>query len=170
MAVSVSQRSKCGKWVLAAGQRLLDCRAGTFAVEFALATPIMLLLIVAVADVSLMMYRKIEINNAAKLASHYGLLRRPVQGDLTAIESAARNNLPADWFAGGTSAPATVTASLACVCEDGTVIACTNVCSAGQLRATYLNVDVTKLQPTLFDYPVFPGSVLLSVRSSVRLQ
>lgn len=165
-----SQARRISEQVFTTARLLLDCRVATFAVEFALVMPILLLLIVAVADVSLMIYRKMEINNAAKLASQYGLLRRPVGGDVTAIETAAKNNLPADWFTHGTPAPATVTASLTCVCEDRTAIACTDICPAGQLRATYLNVDVTKLQPTLFDYPVLPGNIMLSVRSSVRLQ
>jgi Flp pilus assembly pilin Flp len=149
---------------------LLDCRAGTFAVEFGLIAPFLLVLLVAVGDLSLMLYRKMEIQNAARMATQYGTLRRPVQGDVTAIEAAARSNLPQSWFADGSAEPATVSASLSCSCDGGVSISCNNVCPAPEIRATYLNVDITKTQPTIFDYPLLPDRIVLVSRSSVRLQ
>lgn len=146
------------------------CTAGTFAVEFGLIAPFLLLLLVAVGDLSLMLYRKMEIQNAARMATQYGTLRRPVQGDVSAIEAAARANLPPDWFADASPAPASVTASLSCSCDSGAQISCNDICPAPEIRATYLNVDITKTQPTMFDYPLIPDRIVLVSRSSVRLQ
>ncbi len=151
-------------------RRGIKCASGAFAVEFALITPILLMLLLAGFDVSLAVFRKMELEGAAKIATQYGMLRKPVQGDLTAIQESAKNVLPAAWFAPEATDPATVTANLSCLCPSSGAIACTLTCPPGELRETYLNVQITKVHNTLFDYPWMSSNFSLQSNASVRLQ
>jgi Flp pilus assembly protein TadG len=153
-----------------AARRWRKCRAGSFAVEFGLISPILMMLFVVAFDVSVAMYNKIEMESAAKTAVQYGLLRKPAQGNMGAIEQAAQNDLPAEWFADGAADPATVTASLNCLCPGTGSIACTQTCPGGEFRQTYLSVQIAKTHRTLFNYPLLAQSYALTAASTIRLQ
>jgi len=152
----------CAK-MLGLVQRALKCKSGNFAVEFALITPIMAIVFMVGFDVSVALYRKMEMETAAKTAIQYGMLRKPVENDLTGIRQTAENNLPNAWSS-------TVTPSLTCQCPSSGQISCTLTCGGGEFRQTYLNVQVSMVHQTLFNYPLLSRNIPLSVSSSMRLQ
>lgn len=140
------------------------------AVEIALTMPILLLMIVAVVDVGMALHRKMTMEQAAKVGTQFGMLRKPIQGDVTNIRTAAQNALPASWFEAGNSEPATVTPALTCECPSLGTVACSTTCPAGEQRTTLLTITVTKVHKPLFNYPLMADTINLQAKASVRLQ
>lgn len=148
----------------------LACNKGNFAVEFALITPLLIMMLLAVFDVSTIIQDKMVLQNAAQTGIQYGLIRRPVQSDLQQVENTVRSSLPDSWLESGPETPVSITASLQCECSYSGSSSCAAGCPAGELRRTFLNLTIAKQRKFLFPYPGFGDGVLLSDRASVRLQ
>jgi len=157
------------EWKARLGKFRESC-SGVMAVEIALTMPILLLMIVAVVDVAMAVQSKMTMEQAAKVGTQYGMLRKPVQGDVTNIKTATTNTLPSSWFEAGSSQPATVTPTLSCECPSLGAVTCTTACPAGEQRSTLLTIVVTKVHKPLFNYPLMADTINLRASASVRLQ
>src|SRR5712691_1012613 len=109
---------------------------GNAAIEFALATPILLGLLVPVADLGIAFTQQIQVQQAAQAGAQYALLHGA--SNLNNISSAvtAATNLP-----GVSAAPAP---SQSCGCPTGTAIAsaaCASTCTNGETAGTYVFVN-----------------------------
>ncbi len=116
-------------------RRLKNLRAdreGNFAIEFALALPILLLLLVGLLDLGRMSIEKSALLQGAREGAQYGIL---APTDTTNIQTTAQN-------ATGISG-ATATTSTFCECVSGTQVACTTVCSGGGSPKQYVVVNTT---------------------------
>jgi Flp pilus assembly protein TadG len=104
-------------------------RRGNFAIEFALALPILLLLLVGLLDLGRMSIEKSALLQGAREGAQYGIL---APSDTTNIQTTAQN-------ATGISG-ATATASTFCECVSGTQVACGSTCSGGGTAKQYVTV------------------------------
>ncbi|MCP5381612.1 MAG: pilus assembly protein [Kordiimonadaceae bacterium] len=126
--------------------KLLSDERGASLVEMALILPILLLLMVGSLDLGSAFVRKMELSNAAKAGIQYAMVRKPVEGDVTAISNAVTESI------GDTGNDTTdIDVELYCMC-DGAKQLCTNVCADENVSA-FVNVTVTENYTTpYFNY------------------
>jgi hypothetical protein len=145
-----------------------DCRLGSLAIEFAIIAPAALTLLLGVAESSRIVSQKLTLQSAARAGLNYGLIKPPVQGDLSQVTAALRSNLPSTWNATDAHA-VSVAASLQCECEVSGAITCGNPCGAGERTLTFLTVTVTKPYVPMLRVSWMPA-FNLSNTSTMRLQ
>jgi hypothetical protein len=148
----------------------LACRRGTFAVEFALVSPLLLLVLLGAYDGSIAIQEKLALQAATRAGIQYGLVRRPVQGDTSSVVATVTAMLPSDWTAAGGTPGYSINAALTCECSVSGAVACDAACPTGQYRLSYLSVEVRRRHRFLFRYPGFGDSIDIADRSLVRLQ
>lgn len=144
---------------------------GSVAVETAFIMMMIGTMSLGVLDFGLAYSRNLGLANAARAGMQYALVRKPVDGDFTAIIAAVNTAAPAaeDGIA------RTVTTSLYCECPDGSAIDCTSeggadlTCDDGNLRAAYLDIGITENYSLFFDYPGLDRVLSLSESVTVRL-
>ncbi len=116
-------------------------RRGNFAIEFALALPILLLLLVGLLDLGRLSIEKSALLQGAREGAQYGILAQGQaaqagtmsSSDQTAIQTTAQN---ATGITG-----ATATASVFCECVAGTALtSCPTTCSGGGSPKQYVTV------------------------------
>ena len=149
-----------------AGRLALLARAerGNAAIEFALATPILLGMLVPVADLGLAFAQQIQVQQAAQAGAQYALLHG---WNSSAISNAvtAATNLP------GISAAPAPTES--CGCPTGTTISsatCASTCANGETAGTYVFVNAQSAYTPVLPYSVLGSGVTLTAKATVRVQ
>jgi Flp pilus assembly protein TadG len=149
------------------GRRGLASERGNSAVEFAIIAPVLLALLVPVADFGLYIYDQMQLNLAAQAGMEYAARNGWVPDGIqqAAINASPTLNLTAQ----------NVSASEFCGCPNGNTIAqqncndpntgqqahCANN-AANPLVGTYVNVTATFQYNTLFHYPGIPDSQTLT--------
>lgn len=112
---------------------------GNMAVEFALVAPIMMALIIGVADFGIAAREKATLQAAARA----GLQAVLVDADDTdGAEAIAETMAP----------QATVAVSESCKCADGTTVACDGTCAVGSVRR-WVSVTASRDLTLLFPWP-----------------
>ncbi|HEV2551365.1 MAG TPA: TadE family protein [Stellaceae bacterium] len=153
--------------LLSAARRGLGTEDGNAAVEFAIIAPVLVGLLVPVADYGLYIYDQMQLNLAAQAGMEYAARNGWAPAG---IQQAAVNASPALSLT-----VQSVTPSQFCGCPSGNTIAQQN-CSdpntgqqahcnndpAQPLVGTYVNVTATYQFNTLFHYPGIPDSQTLS--------
>jgi Flp pilus assembly protein TadG len=153
----------------------LACDRGNAAVEFAIVAPVLLGLLVPIADYGLYIYDQMQLNLAAQAGMEYAARNGWVP---TGIQQAAINASPSLNLTAQN-----VSSSEFCGCPSGTSIAVQNCndpntgqqahCSndpAQPLVGTYVNVTATYQFNTLFHYPGIPDSQTLSSGASLAFR
>jgi Flp pilus assembly protein TadG len=138
-------------------------RRGQAAVEWALITPVIALLLVIAGDAMRMYDTSIEVNNAAKAGVQYGAQTPGTAADLAGMQQAAQND--ASNVTGMTA-----TASVYCQCPDSsTTFSCdtTNTCSD---KRVYVEVDSAATFHSLLQFPGLTSSLQLSGKAKMREQ
>ena len=135
---------------------------GQSLVEFAVVAPVLILLLLAVADFGRVFFVSIALNNAARAGTQYGIQSPANAADVSGMEQAAQND------ASGISGVA-ATASEYCECPDGTTQACNSSPACDDMRV-YVEVDTTGSFQTLLNYPGIPSSMSLTGKSVVRAE
>ncbi len=152
-------------------KKLCRNEKGTFAVELALLTPVLLILLLGALDMTAALHRQIDLQNAARTGAHYASIHKPLDGDMTKVISNTENAISATkWYNAISPSTATVTASLVCGCVTVPQQACDLACPAGERRSVTLQLQAAQDHQTLFTYPVLDDSFPLSATVSVRLQ
>lgn len=136
--------------------------AGIAALELALLAPFLALAILGLADTGLAVAQKMRLNDAVQQGAQYGLVRNPIQGDVSGIVAAMGPGEP--------NANRVIDVELFCECVAGTAVACTATCPGGGQRHRYLDVTATEDYHTLFSYPVIGSTISLRSNAMVRLQ
>jgi Flp pilus assembly pilin Flp len=142
---------------------LLRCREGASAVELALLTPLLLLLLVGVFDFGTAIRQKMQLNNAATAGAQYAVLDdRNAAGLQQAIANATA-------LSGGDF---TVATSRVCECLDGRSVTCSNAdaCGVGARRRFFLEISVSRPHETMFDYPGMSNPFPLTGRSRMQVE
>lgn len=134
---------------------------GQSAVELALITPILVVLLLVAADFGRVFYTSIAVNNAARAGAQYGSHSIVTAADSTGIAAAARTD---GWTSLG------VTASQ-CTCLSSTnVAACATSYCTNSPSASYVTVTVTAPFTTLVKYPGLPSSITLTGQAIMQVQ
>ncbi len=135
--------------------------AGSVLVEFSLMLPILVLLLVGVADLGLGVQQAIVVSEAAHAGTAYSSL--PGKSSDTAGMKSAAN------AAAGSLSSFNASATNWCSCgAGGTHLSCPITCSGGSLME-YAQVTTTATVPVLLGYPGLPAGFSLSGFSVVRV-
>jgi Flp pilus assembly protein TadG len=155
-------RRSLGRLVVMAG-----AEQGTSAVEFALAVPILVGLLVPVADLGLAFAQQTQVQQAAAAGAQYAANNPWNSNSPTAIANAvtAASTLPAV-----TAAPAP---SQTCGCPSNstvTIATCNTTCSNGQPAGYYVVVNAQSPYTPQLPYSLLGSSVTLTAQSTVRVR
>jgi Flp pilus assembly protein TadG len=122
-------------------------------VEFALMTPVLLLLLAGVLNYSLALRTAIAVSDAARAGAQYGSLAPANATDNAGMQAAALNAVPN--LSGMTATPART-----CKCANGASVSCTGSCGGGAM-SVYVQVTTAATAPNWFSYPglAFTGAV-----------
>ena len=112
---------------------MLADRSGNVMLEFALALPILALLVVGLLDLGSYSLQKSAMLQGARAGAQYGILDT---SDATKVNTTAQN---ATGLTG-----VTATTTWFCECVSGTSVACTTTCSGGATIKRYVTVSATK--------------------------
>jgi len=141
--------------------RLAGDRGGNVAVEFALALPVLIVMLTGLIDYGRATYDRMALETAARGAVQYA---RQAPSDTAGIRAAALN-------AGGVAATATVEVPAPfCECPDGSSIGCTATCASGDAVRRFLSVTVRQDFEPLFPYPGLPSPLALAGSAVIRVQ
>ena len=143
---------------------LLPDIRGNAAVEFALVAPMLAASLVAMIDLGIGFYEKMEVENAAQAGAEYAVARG------WSAASVANAVTASGTFAAISATPAP---TQSCGCASGTTVAaaaCGAVCPNGAAAGTYVTVNATAQYSTILSYPGLASPVTLSAQSIVRIQ
>ena len=143
---------------------VLRAERGNAAIEFALAAPMLVGLLVPVADLGMAMAQQLQVQQAAQAGAQYALLHGYNSGAISSAVTAA-TNLP-----GVTAAPAP-TQSYGC--PTGTTIAAArsgSTCADGETAGSYVFVNAQSAYNTALPYSVLGAGVTLTAQAAVRVQ
>ncbi|WP_458094601.1 TadE/TadG family type IV pilus assembly protein [Roseomonas sp. WA12] len=147
-------------------RRALRDRSGIAASEFALALPVLTLMLFSLYDVSNALWRRTRLEMAARAGAQYAFSRPQ---DSAGIASVVRGQL-AGWT-DITVAPAT----MSCKCDNGTAADCTTgLCQSGAVvNAPIGYVSITVTQPYRYASPItaalFPSLATLRGNAELRV-
>jgi Flp pilus assembly protein TadG len=113
--------------------RLATDQRGNFLLEFALALPILFLLVVGLVDLGRYSLQKSALLQGAREGAQYGIV---APADTANIQATAQN---ATGLTG-----VTATASTFCECVSGTSVSCASTCSGGGTPKKYVLVTTTR--------------------------
>ena len=136
-------------------------RRGTSALEFVVATPLLILMLTAVVDLGLAIQTKIQTGFAVEAGTMYA---ERYGWDVTAIGTIV---LGTTSLSSLTASPA---ASKSCGCPSGTTITaatCGSTCTAGGTAGTYVYVNATTQYSSIMPYLGFNNAMMTFKRQSV---
>ncbi len=140
--------------------RLRQCDAGMSAVEFALTAPLLVLMLLGMADMGLATNEKMRLVSAARAGAQSGYGN---SANTAAITQAVTG---ASGLNGGA---VNVAVATSCGCADGSTVACGGTCAGGGSSRTYVTVTVTESYALLLSYPGFASPVTLSASATLRV-
>lgn len=127
--------------------------------------PVLVLIMIGLIDFSLVLTRQMSLANAVRAGLQYATIRRPIQGDVTAIRQAVLDAAPIPKI--GTHDP---TVLLVCECPDGTGVAdCDPAACGGTDILSFIDITLEEDFPLLLPYPGFSNPISLSEQATVRL-
>jgi Flp pilus assembly protein TadG len=157
----------------ARGKPFPTAQAGVALVEFAIALPLLMLLLIGLIEIGRLAYFGIEVGNAAHAGAHYGALSptSTTQGMHDAAISDGQNSI----------SNLTATANYVCACWNSataaetpstpTVAACAQPCSTGGNKVTYAQVTAQGTINSMFNYHALglPASWTVSRTAIIRV-
>ncbi len=145
--------------------RGLRSRRGAVAVELALLSPVIMLMIVGAIDYGGALFERMRLESAARAGAQYALQNPGALDNTAAIEQAVRD-------ASSLVDPLSVSVvpSVFCECPDGTAVACGGTCGGGALLRTFVAVTVTENFSPMFSYPGIASPITLTGRATIRVQ
>jgi Flp pilus assembly protein TadG len=126
-------------------RRLCRHDGGNVIIEFALALPILSLMLVGMLDLGRFAIDKATLLQAARAGAQYGVAASQASTnpaaalsatDLANVSTTAQNST--------TLSGVTVTNSLFCECSSGVSVSCSSTCSSGGTLKNYLTVTTTR--------------------------
>lgn len=137
--------------------------AGTAAIEFGLAVPLLLMILMGVVELGYAMYESMQVYNAVEAGALYAAKNGY---DADGISAAVAN---ATGTPGITATPAPVSF---CGCPDASGIvetACNATCNDGKPPGQYVRISAALAHQTILPYPGLPLPTTLTAQSVVRL-
>ena len=149
-------------------RRLGGDTRGVAAIEFGFIAPFLLFALVAAADLGIGLLLRMELTSAARVGSQYALVSPQIASDLSDVELASINALPAGSGILNFRQGATSTATVIEECVDGTTPDGNGVCAGGVNKQVYINVTVTRDWEPLIPYPGINLPMPISSSSVIR--
>jgi Flp pilus assembly protein TadG len=143
---------------------LARAQGGNAAIEFAIATPILIGLLVPVADLGMAFSQQLQVQQAAQAGAQYALLHGY---NSTAISNAVTAGTT---LSSVTAAP---TPTQSCGCPSGTAITaatCASTCANGETAGTYVFVNAQSPYTPALPYSVLGTALTLTAQAAVRVQ
>jgi hypothetical protein len=138
-------------------------RSGNAAIEFALAAPILFILLIGTAEVGLVMYHAMQVHNSVEAGALYAMTNG---FDPPGIAAAVANST-------GTQGIVTTPVPQSfCGCPDaGGLLAapCDSQCADGGPPGQYVRINAALAHQTILPYPGLPLPTTLTAQSIVRL-
>lgn len=136
---------------------------GAIAIEFAIIAPVLLMMLVVVADFGLGFYRRMETQTAAQRGAMYattkaGFSQTAVANVITSSRGSITAN-PAPRQFCGCPTTAGVTEST-----------CGSACAAGGTTGSYVQASAQSTYTPILRYPGLPSSLTFSASQVVRVQ
>ncbi len=137
--------------------RFMHERDGGSAVEFALMSPIFVVMFIGTVDVGLFLMERIQLHNAATAVAQY----------VVQTENVDELPIVAAQTYEGTIAEIDVQTDFECECDDGIVDVCPANCAAGTYERRFVSVSLAGTYAPLFSYGPFLDSfdMVASVRT-----
>lgn len=139
---------------------LASPRQGAAAVEFALLVPVLLVIGMALIDLGMAVFNKMELMSAVRTGAQVALMD---SSNTTEIRSAVTNS---------TDLSPTINIDPFCECSDGTPIGCGGYCTSPLIKRTFMTISATQsftpITPRLI--PGFMESFSLSGQVTVRTE
>lgn len=142
-------------------RRTARCCTGSALVEFALVSPLLLVILLGAIDFGRVSYDAMALTNAARAGAQYGSQSVALSNDTAGMQAAAISSSSLDV------ADMSAAASRRCECA-GTAQACNGTC-VSTLRI-YVMVTTTKVFSTITQFPGFPHTITLTRASHMRVQ
>ncbi len=131
--------------------------------EFAIAVPVLALLLVASADFARVFYFSIAVNNAARAGAQYGSQTLATAADINGMKSAATQDAP--------DLPSIAATAQLCTCGTGSsVTACATSYCTNNPRGNFVEVDTSMTFNTTISYPGIPSSIALAGKAIMQVQ
>jgi Flp pilus assembly protein TadG len=140
--------------------RLLRCRKGVSAVEFALSLPFMMVALIGLAEFGLGVNEKMRLLNAARAGVQYAYSNST---DTAGIASAASQGASLD------QGNITVAVVPSWGCADGGSVPQDGTCGDGSQKRGYVTVTITETWTPTFQFPGFPASLPLTATATLRV-
>jgi len=141
--------------------------AGQSLIELALTLPLLVLLLIGVAELGRLAYYSVEVSNAARAGVAYGAQNHVTASNLAGMRTAAQNDA-------GNITLATTTATNSCACSSAytTTSACTTTfsCSGTNRIIEYVQVNTTATVSPLFKYPGVSKTYTLNGQAVMRVE
>lgn len=137
---------------------------GNAALEMALIAPVLVLLLVGIADFGMAVYRKMQVQHAAQAGAEYAMVHGFSSAAITTTVTAATA------LTGIAALPAP---AQSCGCATGTTVAaatCGTNCATGTAAGVYVTVSARGSYTTIVPYPGIPSSFTFTSASVVRIQ
>jgi Flp pilus assembly protein TadG len=136
---------------------------GQSAAELALVVPMLIVLMLAVADMARVFYLWIEVNSAARAGAQYGSQSVATAANSAGMEAAAKTDA-------ANVSGLSVTASQ-CTCGSSpTVSACTSSYCTDSPSANYVTVNTQASFHTVVTYPGIPSSITVTGSAIMQVQ
>ena len=157
-----AERVTMSGWLRRLARLFADAR-GMSAVEFALATPIVMALVAPVGDLGIAFAQQIQVQQAAQAGAQYALLHGFNSTNISSAVTAATT-------LGVSASPAP---SQSCGCPTGTAITtatCGTNCSNGEVAGSYVTINAQVSYTPVVPYSFFGSSTTLAAQATVRVQ
>jgi Flp pilus assembly protein TadG len=149
-------------------RRRIRCDRGVAAVEFGLAAPMLLAMLVPVADLGLAFSTQQKLRQAVQAGAQYAALHPWSQNAPSAITSAITS---ATSLSGVTLSPAPYQL---CGCPSGggsiTTVNCGSVCASGETAGYYVAISAQLPYTPVLPYSLLGSSTVLSAQSMIRIR
>lgn len=149
-------------------RRLFDRAAsdtgGAVAVEFGFLVPVLALMVVAVIDIGLGVYRKMQVEDAAQAGVQYAIMHNFDANAISDAVTSATNS---------TAVAASPSPVSFCGCATGSgisTVSCGTTCPGGALAGTYTTVSAQATYSTILNYQLVPSTYTYTAHSTARLQ
>jgi hypothetical protein len=155
-------------------RRSYDWTRGNVAIEFAIAAPVLIMLILGVADYGTLMNTSASLRGATRAGAEYARANwnNPSVSDPTTGAEQQVCGFLGLPFAGGSCSPVTPGVSTSCTCVDNTSVTCptstgSNPCAADSDKRVLFYVTVTS---PMFAWSSFAFPSSLTEKTLVRTQ
>lgn len=140
--------------------------SGVAAVEFALISPVLILILVGIIDYGLIINEKMKLEMVSRSTTEY-MLNDGDEGSI--LEDILAHFYPEEAAEDPTMSSMSIDVQMVCECEGEEVIACNGSCDVGDYKRRYYEVTIGKTYATIFPYPGIQSQFGLQGHSRMQI-